>query len=215
VNDQKDTIVRIAARLWFTTLLVLSCPALCSAQSLWERRDPKMTFLFFDTQARRVGDLLTIIVNEDTDVDNKDKRSLNKDTSANSKLDLSFASTGVLGNSSGTLSNDDTAQSDRAFDGNSSFASEREFSDRLTVAVLDVLPNGNLVVGGRRRVMVENDARTLVISGVVRSLDVSADNTVPSRYVSQFEMFYEGEGAESKFVNQGWLGRAANWLWPF
>jgi len=174
-----------------------------------------MTFLFFDTQARRVGDLLTIIVNENTDVANEDARSLNKDTKANSKLDLSFAAAGIFGNSNGTLTNDDGAESDREFAGDSSFSSAREFSDRVTVAVLDVLPNGNLVVGGRRRVIVENDARSLVVSGVVRSRDISADNTVPSRYVSQFEMYYEGQGVESKFVNQGWLGRAVNWVWPF
>jgi len=174
-----------------------------------------MAFLFFDTQARNVGDLLTIVVNEDTAVDNKDERSMNKATKANSNLNLSLAASGILGSSSGTLKGDDSAQSGREFDGDASFSSEREFSDRLTVAVIDKLPNGNLVVGGRRRVIVEEDTRTLVVSGVVRSRDISADNTIPSRYVSQFEMYYEGKGTESKFVNQGWLGRAANWLWPF
>ena len=207
----ETTIRRLAIALALAALL----PEPGSAQSLWQRRDPERVFLFYDTQARRVGDLLTIIIREDTNVANKEQRLMNKETTTNAKADFSFSAAGIFGNSDGTLTSDDTITSDRTFGGNATFSSARQFTDRVTVQVLDVLPNGNLVVGGRRSVIVENDVRTLVVSGIVRQWDVSPDNTVLSSYVSQLDMHYEGRGTESKFVNQGWLGRAVNWLWPF
>lgn len=195
-------------------VLMLAATA-CRGQSLWDNRRPERAFLFYDTQARRVGDLLTVLVNENTDVANQDKRLLNKETDSGANLSLSHSATGIFGNSAGALSEKLGSDSQRDFSGNSAFASERQFSDRITVAVTDVLPNGNLVIGGRRRVAVEGDNRFLVISGLVRPVDVRPDNTIQSRYVENLDISYEGQGVESRFVNQGWLGRLTNRLWPF
>jgi len=140
---------------------------------------------------------------------------LKKETDASSKFSLSHSAAGIFGNSTGDLTESMGADSKRDFSGNSAFESARQFSDRITVAVIDVLPNGNLVIAGRRRVAVEGDDRVLAISGLVRPVDVSADNTVQSRYVDHLDISYEGQGAESRFVNQGWLGRVTNKLWPF
>jgi len=197
-----------------TVILMLTATA-CQAQSLWDNRRPEHAFLFHDTQARRVGDLLTVLVNENTDVTNQDKRSLKKETDAGSNFSLSHSATGIFGNSAGALGENFGLDSERDFSGNSAFASERQFSDRITVAVMDVLPNGNLVIGGRRRVAVEGDNRILVISGLVRLVDVRPDNTIQSRYIDQLDISYEGKGVESRFVNQGWLGRVTNRIWPF
>jgi flagellar L-ring protein precursor FlgH len=105
--------------------------------------------------------------------------------------------------------------SDRNFDGQSQYSVAQDFSDRITVQVLDILPNGNLVLGGRRQRLVAGELRTLVISGTVRYFDVSPNNTVSSQHVSQFKICYEGDGPESSFSNQGWGGRLLNKIWPF
>jgi flagellar basal body L-ring protein FlgH len=62
---------------------------------------------------------------------------------------------------------------------------------------------------------VAGDLRCLVLSGIVRWQDISADNSIQSRYVSNLEMHYEEKGVEPHFTSQGWLGKATNWLWPF
>jgi flagellar L-ring protein precursor FlgH len=81
--------------------------------------------------------------------------------------------------------------------------------------VVDTLPNGNLVISGERSVGLEGDNRKLVLSGVVRSVDVSRDNVVSSQMVSNLKIRYEADqGAEKSFINQGWLGRKLNRLWP-
>ncbi|MEZ6113925.1 MAG: flagellar basal body L-ring protein FlgH [Pirellulaceae bacterium] len=202
-------------------LLVIAAVATCTAsfihppagfaQSLWDNRQPSKAFLFQDTQARHVGDLITVLVSENTDVANSEQRSLSKSTDANNTFEFNYGGNG----GSGGISQDFNADSQRNFDGSASFSSARDFTDRITVTVLDVLPNGNLLVGGKRKVMIEGDARMLVVSGIVRPWDVRADNTIQSRYVANFEIAYQGAGVEPAFTKQSWLGRITNTLWPF
>ena len=85
----------------------------------------------------------------------------------------------------------------------------------LVVAVMDLLPNGNMVIGGRRQRVVSGELRTLVISGIVRPLDIRPDNTIRSQFIANFRVDYLGKGPESEFTNQGWFGKTLNALWPF
>lgn len=85
----------------------------------------------------------------------------------------------------------------------------------MTVTVMDKLPNGNLVIGGKRRQVVSGEVRTLVVSGIVRPIDITPDNTILSQYVGDFHIDYVGKGPESEFANQGWLGKLLNVISPF
>ena len=185
------------------------------AEALWKRHQPEHGLLFYDTQARRVGDLLTVVVREDSNVRNQDNRGLGKKTSAKGLFKFGAKSDGGFATQSSEGEMDSELQSNRSFDGKSSFRSQRAFDDRVTVTVIDVLPNGNLVFRGCRQIHIEGDQRTLVVTGIVRPFDVSADNTVNSRLVSDLHMNYEGHGGEEGFIRQGWLGRTANKVWPF
>ncbi|MGB6044801.1 MAG: flagellar basal body L-ring protein FlgH [Pirellulales bacterium] len=197
-------------------VLVFSSTSLeCHAQSLWHRRTESKVFLFRDTQARQIGDLVTIVVKENTDVDHKDERALEKQTESSGQFNYAGASAGDNSSNSSSASLDISNQTERKFDGSSELTVEREFSDRITVSVLDVLPNGNLVVGGKRRQLVAGEARTLIISGIVLQIDINPDNTIQSQFVGNFAIDYKGQGPESAFANQGWFNRALNAVWPF
>ena len=180
------------------------------AQSLWQQRDQRKAFLFHDLKARCIGDILTIAISEDTDVANSDTRGMSKQTGSSAQAGFAY---------SGTTSGDAAAQfnvdSQREFDGDVNFSSDRQFQDRFSVTVVDVLPNGNLVVTGVRDVMVEGDKKRLSVSGVVRGEDIRADNSVLSSNVAELRILYQGKGPESTFTNQGWLGRRINKFWPF
>ena len=71
--------------LILTAVLAAAAPPSCFAQaeSMWARRDPKTAYLFYDYRARQVGDLLTIVVSESTEIDNQESRELNKQTQTN------------------------------------------------------------------------------------------------------------------------------------
>lgn len=187
----------------------------CFAQSMFQNRSPNHINLFADLQARRVGDLLTIVIRENTAVDNKDKRNGAKSTEVGGTFDFSGTTTGNVGSKSAEASFDSTTTSNRTLDASSQYTVERAFLDHVTVQVLDILPNGNLVVGGKRRQFISGENRLLVVSGIVRPFDVRVDNTVESKSVANLDVSYQGKGPDSSFSNQGWLGRITNKIWPF
>ena len=62
---------------------------------------------------------------------------------------------------------------------------------------------------------IAGEIRTLIISGVIRTVDIGPSNTIRSQYVSNFSVCYEGNGPETSFTRQGWAGRIMNKIWPF
>ncbi len=185
------------------------------AQSIYDNARPRYNNLFRDLRSYAPGDLLVVTIDQSTDVQNRDQRNLAKDASASKSLGLGFGLGGVFGTDEGSIDAEGSTDSNRRFNGNTHLRSERDFIDRFTVTVVDRLPNDNLLIAGKRKVTIDGDTRTLILSGVVRSIDVTANNTISSRLVSQLELSYENDGVESKFINQGWLGKKFNRWWPF
>lgn len=185
---------------------------------LWQRRDPVLLNPYVDAKARRPGDLLVVQINERSDVQNRDQRLMQKNNMSSSDASVSGGLSGVFGSDAGEMSFDQESAAARQFNGNSQFRSERGFIDQFTVTVVDVTPNGNLLISGKRQVGVEGDTRTLVLTGIVRGVDVTAANTIPSSKVANLDIHYEAredEGAERRFLNQGWLGKKLNKWWPY
>jgi flagellar L-ring protein precursor FlgH len=85
----------------------------------------------------------------------------------------------------------------------------------LAVTVVDVLPNGNLVIEGYRSRVVSGEERVLRITGVVRPADVAVGNIVPSGAVANFRITYLGRGPATRTTKQGWLTRINSALRPF
>ncbi len=186
-----------------------------AGDSLWNRAGSRRVHLFDDVQARRVGDLLTLVISESTCVGATEDTRLKKSSDAAGKFDFESASGGGFAEQAATASLDMSGSSNRGFAGNASYNDSRQFTDQINVTVVDVLPNGNLVVSGQRCLKIAGEQRTLVVSGVVRPMDIGPANRVSSRQLADFRAYYEGEGASKKFTRQGWLSRAVNRVWPF
>lgn len=205
------------ARHQFLLTLTLTAVAagMARADSLWDRRDPYTAYMFMDYRARKVGDLLTLVVHESTEFEGLEKREMNKETktSAGYKFSGKSASEGVSRSFNADF--DGSGVSQRKFDGKNNSSIDRKFLDRMTVTVVAVLPNGNLVVEGLRQRTLNREVRTLRVTGVVRPADIGAQNTVQSQYIADFAVTYLGRGPESSYTNHGWWGRALNVLWPY
>ena len=80
---------------------------------------------------------------------------------------------------------------------------------------IDVAPNGNLIIAGRRRQVVAGEVRTLLVTGSVREPDITPNNTVRSQFIANFKVCYEGDGPETHFSNQGWGSRIINRIWSW
>lgn len=197
------------------TIVVVGSQQSVEAQGLFARRSSMMYDQHRAITATRKGDLLTVMINEATDVENIDLRSMDKAGNAVATADLNYGLGAGLGGAQGTATVNQNSTSLRNFSGDSEFRSERQFNDRFAVVVIDVLPNGNLVVAGKRNIAVQGDSRKLTLTGVVRPFDLLPGNAVPSHLVANLNIELEGQGPEQKFVNQGWFSKRMNRIWPF
>ena len=186
------------------------------ADSIWDRRDPRYAYLFQDNRARSVGDVLTILVSETTTATEREQRALDKgnDASGNVQFAGSSAASGNAGRT-GALSFSLSDAFRRRFNGSAQLTAGRQFTDRMAVTVVDVLPNGNLVIEGFRSRVVAGEERVLRLTGVVRPQDVGLGNQVQSGAVANFKISYLGRGPASRSLNQNYFGRVGNLLWPW
>lgn len=191
------------------------CGNSCCAQSLFERRSSNQIDQYRDYAARGRGDTLSVLIMESTDVQNRDERTMDKTGQSSSTQGFDYALGGALGSVAGDANLGTNAQNQRGFTGDAEFRSERAITDRFSVTVVDVLPNGNLLVEGTRNISVQGDTRRATLTGVVRQYDILPGNSVPSYLVADLRLTLEAEGAEQAFTSQGWLSRSFNRYWPF
>ena len=182
------------------------------AGSIWAKRDKNMQTVYADDVARGIGDVLTIKIAEESTVDNKAKRDLQKETSRASDFNGELNIDHVLPSIPGfTMS----AEAANTLTGKADYKDERSFEDRVSVVVLDVLPNGNLVVTGTRDRNIAGDIQTIEVSGIVRPSDIAFDNTVKSEQVANFHIITRNSGVSASYTQPGWMGRIFDILWPW
>jgi flagellar L-ring protein precursor FlgH len=191
------------------TSFVLLLPDSSRASSIWAKRCKNMKELYADDVARQIGDVLTIKVSEASKIDNKAKRDLKKET------DRSVTFNGELGNFADIGEFGTSAASDNELTSKADYKDERKFIDSITVVVVDILPNNNLVVKGSRLRNIAGDIQTIEISGIVRPSDIEFDNTVRSEQVADFRIFTKNGGVSDPYTRPGWLGSIFDIIWPF
>jgi flagellar L-ring protein precursor FlgH len=193
----------------------------CSqAGSIWAKRDKNMKELYADDVARQIGDILTIKITEDSKVDNKAKRDMKKETDRSttfgggpnftpkSTLDRLLPEQLLPGF-------DMTASSDNELKSKADYKDERKVEDQISVVVIDILPNNNLIVMGTRNRNIAGDIQTIEVSGIVRPSDIAFDNTVKSEKVADFRIVTKNSGVSAPYTKPGWLGKILDTIWPF
>ena len=167
-----------------------------------------------DKTAARVGDLITVVIQETQNLRNEERTGQSKTTNLNYQL-IDFA---VKPDAFSSLPTMHTARQDQ-FAGQANIEKRGTFTARLTAMVIDTLPNGNLVIQGRRELRIDGEVKLLEFSGVVRRYDVTRTNTVQSELVADARVSYVGEGPARKALERRglakWLHSAVDWLWPF
>ena len=193
--------------------VVMVCPAVCRASSIWAKRAPTSKALYADDKANQVGDLLTIIISEDHKVDNKVKRDLSRTN--NHQLGIVERDISIEYVMPKVPEVNVDLQSRKSLQGKSDYKDERSIEDSITVVVMDIHPNGNLVVIGTRSRDVNEDKQTIQVSGIVRPSDIAFGNIVRSERVANFQLVALSEGVSKDYNNPGWLGRLLDKIWPF
>lgn len=182
------------------------------ANSLWKTGAKAF---FKDQRASRIGDILTVLVNinDSANLSNKTERSrqATEKSTLNNFITIE-TNPQVHGIKSGNLVGLSTNPST-----NGEGKAERSESINLTIpaTVIQILPNGNLVVMGRQEVRVNFETRDLVVSGIVRSSDVTAANTIKYSQMAEARIGYGGRGTITEFQQPAWGQQIVNILSPF
>ncbi len=190
-----------------------SIPDVNKTGSLWA----KSSSLFTDTKARRVGDLVTILVSERASA----TRSLG--TKQNKKSNRKTSLAAVFGYETSLSSKNPNFKpktaldisDEKNFDGSGSTNNSDTLTASVTAVVTRLFPNGNMEVVGRRQLTINHQPQALTFSGVVRPVDIGPDNTIPSSKVAQVVISYGGGGELATVAQEGWLSRALDQIWPF
>lgn len=164
--------------------------------------------LFEDRRARVVGDTLVIILNERTNASKKSASSANKNGS------LNFAVPPIIFGVPVTKNLEVEGASTNDFSGKGEAASTNNFTGTITVTVLEVLPNRNLVVSGEKQLAMTQGTEYIRFSGVVRPETV-INNTVSSIQVADAKIEYKANGYIDEAQTMGWIARFFLTISPF
>jgi flagellar L-ring protein FlgH len=163
--------------------------------------------LFADLKARRVGDVLTIELNEATSA------SKNAETTTSKTSAVTDTGPTIFGKSittKGIPILDTTLSGSHTFDGAGTATAGNSFVGSLTVTVTQVESNGNLVVEGDKTLKLNQGDEFIHISGVIRPADIATNNTVTSDRVADARISYSGKGVIANANQMGWLMRFFN-----
>ena len=159
-------------------------------------------------------DLITIIISERQDLKNEEKTDLKKTTDLTQQL----TDFDIFPNAFDPLPSLSANSSDN-LSGTANYEKKGNFQARVTAIVMDTLPNGNLIVKGRREIRIDDEVKLIEFSGIVRRYDVKPNNTVESELVADARVSYVGKGPLTNSTNRVGLGKwfhnAITWLWPF
>ncbi len=170
-------------------------------------------YLLEDIKPRRVGDMLTVLLQEKTDAkklaDTESKKETDNEITA-----LNFLGAPVTYHDRQIL--DTRLKSRYDFKGEADSQQSNSLTGSVTVTVVEVQANGNLVVQGEKWITINQGEEYIRLRGIVRQIDINPDNTISSERVANAEIQYSGEGTLANTNEQGWLAKFFNSPWmPF
>jgi flagellar L-ring protein precursor FlgH len=163
--------------------------------------------LFADLKARRVGDVLTIRLRESTNASKNAATKTAKTTAVNNTGPTIFGKTITA---AGVPILTTAMNGADSFDGSGSSTQGNSLAGSLTVTVMEVESNGNLVIQGEKTLKLNQGDEFVRVSGVVRRADIATDNTVTSDKIADAHISYSGRGVIDSANRVGWLARFFN-----
>ncbi len=160
------------------------------------------------TRARRVGDLVTVMLVEDLD----STKSTSATTGREGSAGIDPPTAGLLGFLNPDALN---ASAESSFNGRGNASQRSTLTGSITVTISEVRPNGTALVVGERRMQLSQGDEWVQLAGIMRLADVSAENRVLSTQIADAQIIYGGSGAIQQASRPGWLSRFFNMVTPF
>jgi len=184
--------------------------------SLWPGEN-RFNTMFMDSKAQRVGDIVTIRVVEVAEASKEATTSTGRSSSIDIGIDNFF---GIERNMATINKGIDPStlvvtKAEKEFEGTGKTTRKGKLTTSISALVKEVLPNGNLVIEGKRKMVVNNETQLLILQGIVRPEDISPSNVVLSTSIADAKIIYTGRGVIADKQRPGWFSRVLDWVWPF
>lgn len=186
--------------LGFLCLVLTTLPS-ASAMSLWSDAGAAVN-MYGDRKAHAVGDTITVIINENSSANRVG-------AAANAKTSTTSMNAG-LGIFSGLTAA--SAGNSDAFKANGSIVNSNNVNARMTAQVIEVKPNGSLMISGTQSIKQNGEEQKITVSGIVRGEDITTDNTVLSSSIGDAKIKVDGNGPIAGKQRQGILSQLFNFL---
>lgn len=179
--------------------------------SLWAARD---TSPFVDIKAHGVGDLVTIVVSEESSASNKGNTEFGRENDYTGGAKFLGAKIGS-DEKAKTFETGYEGNFTKDFTGQGKTSKAASLTAYMTARVIRVLPEGNLVIRGSRWTKVNYEMQQIVLEGIVRPVDITRNNTILSQNIADAKIFFVGKGPVSRNQEPGWLGQIVDHVAPF
>jgi len=171
--------------------------------------------LFQGQRQWRVGDIVTIVLAESTQASRNTslitERKAANDALSSAWTDSLLSPNGFWGDVRGSI---DLTAADISSEGTGTAAQANALSGVITAMVAEVMPNGNLVIEGRKQLSLTEGAEFIQVRGVVRTRDIQPDNTISSVRMAQAQISYRGTGNLAESTQPGWITQLLFKYWP-
>ncbi len=187
-----------------------------SNNSLWDDTG----CLFGDVKARNLNDIVMIRIVENITGLGKANTKTARDSSMDATVEkffgapLNFNNNNFWGKGS-TFSPEVKGSMKNSFKGDGETARQSKLDATISAKVVEVLPNGNLVLESRKEIVINRENQILVLRGIARPEDILPDNTILSTKIADSKIYLVGEGVIGDKQGQGWLVRIIDKIWPF
>ena len=172
---------------------------------------------YSDVRAHNIGDIITIKIVESSKASKEAQTDLGRSNSVSAGIEALLGyQTEIPTNRHGLdPSAMIGAKYKSGFKGSGKTTRNETMTAQISARIIQILPNGNLVIRGSREITVNYEKQYIIIQGVIRPEDVQTDNTILSTYIADARIEYTGKGDVSRRQRAGWLSRILEAIWPF
>jgi len=175
------------------------------ADSLWNQNSPSP---YSSEKTYKIGDIITVLIVENTNAKHK------AGTDTDVKDDMSFKFTHTINSLIPLIDQNNSAafNNGNKYSGSGSTQRASSVTAKVAAIVMEVLPNGNISIEGSHKISINDEMQEVVISGIVRAKDITANNVVYSYQIANANVSVTGVGVVQEAEDPGWLTRVLNWL---
>lgn len=174
--------------------------------------------LYKDTRACAVGDIILVRIVETSSGKKEAKTKTERESTVSGGVASFFGFEQWVADKNSRFTPSSTelqATLTNDYDGKGNTERKSDVKATISARVIEKTMDGNLVIRGYQEVRVNNETQTLILSGIIRPSDVSADNSVLSSRIADARIEYSGQGILADKQQPGWLARALDVIWPF